>query len=140
MDAAQDLRHLSLAMHLYAVDNSDRLPTRLSDLAPYLPSTVAGSNTMNTFDKYNDNRSKDQIDAKSSYVYVSGRNLQDVADTIVMYEKTPVDGMRWVLQLYRDPVRMPEKVFRMHMQLDGSPIVEVEEERPEKEQGFLYLP
>lgn len=94
----EKLRAIGVALHLYATD-FDRFPTMLSELYnEYLQEMSAfespsGRHAVKT---------KDDIDTKSDYVYVSGRSPMDLSDLVVAYGRKHIFSGRGRNVLYLD--------------------------------------
>jgi hypothetical protein len=96
---AENLTRIGVALHLYATD-FDRFPSRLSELYDeYLDDLnlfVAPGETKNV-------KSKDDIDARTDYVYVRGLTPVDLSESIIAYSRkslhSPTGKGRNVLRL-----------------------------------------
>ena len=107
---ADRLRAIGAALHLYATD-FDRFPTFLSELyAEYLPKLLAfespyGRRAVKT---------KEDIDTRSDYVYVSGLAPMDLSTQIIAYGKDYIFGDgRNVLYLDGSVAKIDEAKFKL---------------------------
>ena len=82
-ESQEKLRAIGVALHLYATD-FDRFPATLSELhSEYLPmlsdfESPSGKDAVNT---------KEDIDTRGDYVYVSGLSPMDLSSVIILYGK-----------------------------------------------------
>ncbi len=94
------LRQLGLACHVYAMDNDDHLPDKLSSLYPdYISSALWIFECPSTDDRV---LSAQTIEQDGSYVYVGGLIENSPPDTVLMYDKLGNHQGRWRNVLYKN--------------------------------------
>ncbi|MHC4503934.1 MAG: hypothetical protein ACYTFI_11565, partial [Planctomycetota bacterium] len=93
-----NLRMIGVGVQLYATD-FDRFPSRLSELHDEYVGSLAYFNSPGGKGEV---RTKDDVDAKSDYVYVRGLRPTDLSSMIVAYTKKDVQGGRGRSVLFLD--------------------------------------
>jgi hypothetical protein len=118
-----NLTRIGVSLQLYATD-FDRFPLVLSELyvEPYLMDlrayeAPAGKHAVKT---------KDDIDTRSDYVYVSGLTPISLSDSIIVYDKAYLHSgsKRDVLLIDGSVQTIPETTFRAMMKAQGSDVKE----------------
>ena len=86
-------------MHMYAQDNNEVFPDKLSQLYPKYMTGLRVFTCPSTDDKIS---SPDEIDEKMSYVYISGLTEDNDSDTVLLYEKPGNHGKEGYNELFLD--------------------------------------
>jgi len=107
--SAANLARVGVALHLYATD-FDRFPVKLSELCP-------GYIQQPSMFKSKGDIKQEDIDEKSDFVYVGGLAPMDLSDTIIVYDREPVQAGKGRNVLHLDGrVRFyGEEVFQVEL-------------------------